>query len=147
MNTKETTDFVQQVAIAFPGVVELLEKSPATLGVWAKTLEQVSSREASTVLSRWVNGSLPDPPVGFRRELFALDVRAVVMKDRADAMRFKAIENASRSRIAYPSAAFRSIAKPYSEILGLRSRVMAGDLSAEECDRQIEAIIEGAFAT
>ncbi len=146
MTDEEATEFVQHASTAFPGLLELLEKSPGTLGVWAKTLQQVAFREALRVLERWIAGSLPDPPVGFRRELFALDVRQVVLNDRAVANRFVSSKRAMDNGRKYPSAAFVSIAKPFGEILDLRAKVMAGELSGEECDRRVDEVIDNAFA-
>lgn len=145
MNNQQTREFVEQVATAFPGLLELLDKSPATLTVWARTLEQVAPREALGVLERWITGVLPDPPVGFRREMFALDVKSIVMRDRSDDARRKAgLEARTKAdRNSYrPSAAFKSISEPFGRILELRKLVLAGELELGDCEKQIQQIIE-----
>ncbi len=147
MQTQELKPFVDSACAAFPGLLELLEKSPSTMSVWGQTLEQVTYSEAMQVLNQWVRGILENPPVGFRRELFALDVRAVAMRRRSDLARNQEqqerLEKLDRKR--QPSVAFRSIAKPFNEILALRAKVMAGELSAVDCELQVAAIVEGAF--
>lgn len=145
MRDKELSEFFSMAFDAFPGLKTFIVDSPNTVKVWAKTLENITPREAISVLSRWIDGTLPDPPVGFRRELFALDLKAVALKDRADTARHKAGDEArtKADRNSYrPSAAFKSIAVPFGRILELRSKVLAGDLELEDCERQIKQIVE-----
>lgn len=149
MNKQETSEFVQQVAIAFPGLLELLEKSPATLGVWAKTLEQVSSRDAMRVLSRWIDGSLDNPPIGFRREMFALDVRSVAMRMRSDEMSKQAsaekIENGKRPRGQNATPAYDLCASFFAKVLPLNEQVINGTLLQQERDVVVAQLLEEAF--
>lgn len=147
MESDKLEIFFQSACNAFPGLRDLLAASPATLAVWSQTLEQVSYNEATQVLDRWIRGTIENPPVGFRRELFALDVRAVAMRIRSDHTRNQEqqerLEKLTRRR--QPSQAFRSIAKPFNEILALRAQVMAGELSATDCEWKVKAIVDGAF--
>jgi hypothetical protein len=147
MESDKLEIFFSSACNAFPGLRDLLAASPATLAVWSQTLQQVSYTEAAQVLDWWIRGTLENPPVGFRRELFALDVRAVAMRIRSDDMRLQEQQERLQKldRRRRPSQAFRSIAKPFYEILALRAKVMAGELSATECDQQVKAIIDGAF--
>jgi hypothetical protein len=145
MQKQELNAFVESACAAFPGLLDLLEKSPATVAVWGRTLETITYTEAASVLDRWIVGTLDNPPIGFRRESFALDVRAVVGRDRSDSVR-RSDNQVKIHRGKYvPSHAFVSIAKPFGEILELRRKVMVGELTSEECEWQIHDIVEGAF--
>lgn len=149
MNQQETIHFVDQVATAFPGLLELLEKSPGTIGVWAKTLAQVSLDEALRVLEGWIAGTLENPPVGFRRELFALDVRAVVLKTRDDELRRVTSQQKmeiGRKRGKNPTPAY-DISRPFMEkVLELNKQVMNGTLSNHEWDAGVAKLLDEAFA-
>lgn len=149
MTEHECDEFFEQVMIAFPGVGQWLrDNSPdpaATLRVWGSSLAIVSVEEALSVLHRWSTGVLP-APVGYQRELFAVHLRQTVMADRSKRFREESQFEMQRSfKRAGPSAAFRSIAKPFTEILALRSRVMTGEISAMDCDYAVHEIVEGAF--
>ncbi len=142
MTTEELDLFVESSCAAFPGLLELLKASPATVSVWGRTLDSVSYEEATSVLDRWIVGTLLDPPVGYRRETFALDVRAVVARDRADEARRKASVVRIHRGKYIPSAAFKSITEPFGRILELRARVMRGEMELDDCERQIHEIVE-----
>ena len=150
MNQRETTDFVQQVAIAFPGLLELLEKSPATIGVWARTLEQVTPREAMRVLDRWITGDLENPPIGFRREQFALDVRSVAQRMRSDEFSkhasVAAIENGRKPRGKNKTPA-ADICRPFIDtVLAVNAQVINGTLMQQERDDVVAQLLEEAMA-
>lgn len=149
MTAEEFVFFTQQAFIAFPGLKEwLYEKSPepaATIRVWGKTLEKTTLKEAIAVLDGWTAGAIKDPPTGYKREVFAIEVRSIA----AEARRKRMVEHAKTeqqqrySRDNYkPSAAFKSIAEPFGRILGLRAQVMSGELELEDCERQTREIVE-----
>jgi hypothetical protein len=144
MQDRELNEFIGLAIDAFPGLGAFVAEHPAVVKSWGKTLSNVTAKEAMGVLSRWVDGSLSEPPVGYRRELFALDVRAVAMRGRNDFARERASVEAREKalRKSQPSAAFRSILVPFTKILELRSKVMRGELDVQECDRQIQQIVE-----
>ena len=152
MTQSEFAAFFVQARIAFPGLSEwVLEKSPdaqATFAVWAKTLARTDIEDATAALDGWVTGSIPNPPIGYRRESFALDVRAIAAA-RADARHKVAYReetlNKSRRKDYKPSAAFISIAKPFSLILDSQRRMMNGEITMTEHDRVTAEIIEEAF--
>jgi hypothetical protein len=149
MTEQECEEFFEQVMIAFPGVGQWLrDNSPdpaATLQVWGQSLEIVTSEEALSVLRRWSNGTLP-APIGYQRELFAVHLRQTVLADRNKRFREESqFEKQQSFKRTGPSDAFKSIAKPFTAILSLRARVMAGEMDAEDCDRAIHQIVEGAF--
>lgn len=157
MNQQETTEFLGQVMIAFPGVAELLEKSPATTRVWCRTLESVSVREAITVLDRWITGDLKDPPVGFKRETLAIDVRSVVERMRSDEAALRSSESeyqANRDKIdngrkprgrnATPAA---DICRPFiDKVLVLNAQVINGTLMQQERDDVVAQLLDEAMA-
>jgi len=144
MNAEQMQLFAKNSSQAFPGLMELLERSPETLGVWGRTLAQVSLAEASGVLSRWIDGSLADPPVGFRRELFALDVKAVVARDRGDTIRKRDSEDQRAKTIrkenGTPAHAF---CRPFMDkVILLNNQVTNGTLTQQERDLAVEELIE-----
>ena len=149
MTAEEFVFFTQQAFIAFPGLKEwLYEKSPepsATIRVWGKTLEHTPLREAIAVLDGWTTGAIKDPPTGYKREVFAIDVRSIASESRRRraAEQSKTEQRKRYSRDNYqPSAAFQSIAEPFSRILELRKRVMAGELELEDCEKQVQQIVD-----
>jgi hypothetical protein len=144
MQGNELNEFFGLAFDAFPGLRAFVAESPNTLKVWGKTLSNVTPKEAMSVLSRWVDGSLDNPPVGFRRELFALDLKAVAMKDRNDYARERAgVEAREKAERKHrPSVAFQSIAEPFGRILGLRAKVMSGEMELADCERQVREIVE-----
>ena len=153
MTPVEANEFFSRAFKTFPGVLEWLnEKSEDpkyTLGSWKRTLEKVTIEEANWVLSGWEDGSIPQPPVGYRRELFAIDLKACVIRDRDERNRERRREEQwiKSNRGKYiPSAAFRSIAKPFMEMLEHKSRLVDGEMTHAEYDRLVDEITEGAFS-
>jgi hypothetical protein len=140
MQGSELNEFFAAAFDAFPGLRAFLAESPNTIRVWARTLENIALDEATSVLARWIDCRLPDPPVGYRRETFAIDVRAVVLNDRSVAARRNNQDKPDRKYV--PSAAFRSVAEPFLKMLSLRAQVMAGELELEDCEKQIREIVE-----
>jgi hypothetical protein len=149
MQGKELTDFFGMAFDAFPGLRELVSSSPGTVKVWAKTLEPVSFIDAGRVLNRWITGELENPPIGFRRELFALDVRAVVARMRDDDYRRKVsqekMETGRKPRGVNPTPAY-DISRPFLEkVLDLNKQVMNGTLTDYEWDDGVKTLIDEAF--
>jgi hypothetical protein len=144
MNSESMKLFAKQACEAFPGLIELLERSPATLAVWGRTLERVTLDEASSVLGRWIDGSLAEPPVGFRRELFALDIKAIVAKDRGDTIRKRDSEEQRaktiRKESGTPAYAF---CRPFMDkVISLNNQVANGSLTQQERNFMVEELIE-----
>jgi len=153
MNPIEAGAFFQKAFIAFPGLASWLRENstdPAgTCSSWASTLSKVSADEACAVLDGWVDGSIKDPPVGYKRETFALNVKALAMGLRDQAKREQVREElwvkSNRGRYV-PSAAFKSIAKPFMQMLEHKSRLVDGEITHAEYDRLVDEITEGAFS-
>ncbi|MFY7700491.1 MAG: hypothetical protein ACOVQH_09490 [Burkholderiaceae bacterium] len=155
MTPNELEQFLRKAFIAFPGLkdwAETLPKASDTLAVWSRTLERVTLDEATQVLNDWIDCTLSDPPVGYRRETFAIDIKSIVSRRRTEHLAETYSERAREeqwikaNRGKYqPSAAFRSIAKPFLEMLANKPLVMMGEMSHDEYDRQVDLITERAF--
>lgn len=152
MTPIEAGKFFEKAFLAFPGLSAWLrENSPdpaGTCSLWAATLAKVSAEEADAVLDGWVDGSIKEPPVGYKRETFALNVKALVMNERGKISQERVREEQwiKSNRGKYqPSAAIKLIAKPFMEMLENKKLVMAGEMTCEEYDQQVDAITERAF--
>jgi hypothetical protein len=152
MTPNEAKTFFRKAFTAFPGLQSWLnENSPdiaGTLSAWAKTLATVEFNQAVEVLDGWIDGSIKDPPTGYKRETFAINVKAIVARQNEDSHKEIAREEQWRksNRGRYqPSEAFRSVAKPFFEILKLRAEVMAGRLDSNACEVEVDRIVEQAF--
>jgi hypothetical protein len=153
MTATEAGKFFQKAFLAFPGLASWLRENstdPAgTCSIWASTLAKVSAEEAYAVLDGWVDGSIKDPPVGYKRETFALNVKALALASRDEVKRERVREELwvkSNRGKHIPSAAFKSIAKPFMQMLEHKSRLMDGEITHSEYDRLVDEITEGAFS-
>jgi hypothetical protein len=153
MNPIEAGIFFQKAFLAFPGLASWLRENstdPAgTCSIWASTLAKVSADEADAVLDGWIDGSIKEPPTGYKRETFALNVKALAMGLRDQAKREQVREELwiKSNRGKYqPSAAFRSVAKPFMAMMAERDRAINGEITWVEYDRLVDEITEGAFS-
>jgi hypothetical protein len=153
MTPIEAGKFFEKAFLAFPGLSAWLrENSPdpaRTCSLWASTLSKIGADEAYAVLDGWVDGSIKEPPVGFKRETFALNVKALAMAARQEINRERSREEqwikSNRGRYQ-PSAAFRSIAKPFMQMLDNKTLLMNGEITHAEYDRLVDEITEQAFS-
>ena len=147
MNKEDLGRFVESASTAFETITDLVSKNPGVVGVWVRTLEPITFMEAMSVLDRWIAGTLPNPPTFYRRDMFALEVRQIVMQDRFmdNHQQRQAEEQAKRDRGRMPSAAFRSIAEPYAKIQQLKADYWAGLITVIEYNDLVEEIVETAF--
>jgi hypothetical protein len=153
MNPIEAGAFFQKAFLAFPGLASWLRENstdPAgTCSIWASTLAKVSADEADAVLDGWIDGSIKEPPTGYKRETFALNVKALAMGLRDQAKREQVREELwiKSNRGKYqPSAAFKSVAKPFMAMMAERDRAINGEITWVEYDRLVDEITEGAFS-
>jgi hypothetical protein len=153
MNQTEAGKFFQKAFLAFPGLASWLRENstdPAgTCSIWASTLAKVSADEADAVLDGWIDGSIKEPPTGYKRETFALNVKALAMGFRDQAKREQVREElwVKSNRGKYqPSAAFKSVAKPFMAMMAERERAINGEITWAEYDRLVDEITEGAFS-
>jgi hypothetical protein len=153
MTPIEAGQFFQKAFVAFPGLASWLRENstdPAgTCATWASTLAKVSAEEAYAVLDGWVDGSIKEPPTGYKRETFALNVKALALASRDEVKRERVREEqwikSNRGKYV-PSAAFKSIAKPFMQMLEHKSRLVEGEITHAEYDRLVDEITEGAFS-
>jgi hypothetical protein len=153
MNQTEAGKFFQKAFLAFPGLASWLRENstdPAgTCSIWASTLAKVSADEADAVLDGWIDGSIKEPPTGYKRETFALNVKALAMGLRDQAKREQVREELwiKSNRGKYqPSSAFKSVAKPFMAMMAERDRAINGEITWAEYDRLVDKITEGAFS-
>lgn len=153
MTPAEATQFFESAFIAFPGLAAWLRETStdgaATCSVWARTLAKVTLDEATYVLDGWIDGTIDDPPTGYRRESFALHVKAIALKERE--IRNKELEREKQwiksNRGNYqPSAAFKAIAKPYGRMLEWKDKLWEGEISDAEYQTKVDEIVAGTFA-
>jgi hypothetical protein len=88
MDVSENRVFFLEVALVhFPSLNTYLTNSTsnmlATLDAWSVTLRDISTEEAISVVYRWSRDELPRPSF-YELGDFALHLRGVVMRDRAD---------------------------------------------------------------
>lgn len=85
MTRDEAKEFLDLAFVRLPGIWEWLQRNSPdvseTLEAWSETLESISLEEAVYVLKRWSNGTL-EPPKGYLREVFHLEVLREVKRDR-----------------------------------------------------------------
>jgi len=81
--------FKECLFAAFPSlgvwIKETSSDPKATLDLWAKTLEKITSDEAKEVIDIWATGSDPrnKPPEAYQREGFALHIRNCALEKRS----------------------------------------------------------------
>lgn len=149
MNQQEISEFWDQVFINFPSMEEWINtKSPdpaKTIASWSRAWENITAREAMSVLNRWVTGEL-DPPTGYQRESFHLHVRQVVMADRAKLSGAKLRQEAfEKANIGAPRPkVLVSCSAVIDKIVALKNQHEAGFISKEEFDRERELIVREA---
>lgn len=150
MNQQEISEFWGQVFINFPSLEEwIYSKSPdpaATIASWSRAWENITAREAMSVLNRWVTGEL-DPPTGYQRESFHLHVRQVVMQDRAKRAGAMAREEAfEKANIGKPRPkVLVSCSKVIDEIVAFKKQHEAGLISREQLLAERDRIVREAI--
>jgi hypothetical protein len=148
MNTTELQKLVEETCSAFPGMQELVEKHPSVVATWGKTLHAIALQDAMAVLNRWIAGTLENPPVGFRREVFALDIKAVVERVHSDIARkrlnHEVIDRADR-RKNYRSAVTVLIGPVFEKFLAYNEEVINGTMSHDERELKIKNEIQALF--
>lgn len=152
MTPTETKEFFSRAFVAFPSVPQWLKEASvdpsATLSTWQRTLEPITLEEADMVLDGWITGDIPNPPTGYRRELFAIDLKGCAMRDRDERKRETRREEqwVKSNRGNYqPSAAFRSVAKPFGEMMEWKAKLWAGEITDSEYDQKVDEIVARAF--
>ena len=146
MDAESVKLFVKHACDAFPGLLELLERSPGTLAVWGRTLSSVSLADATSVLERWIDGKLEDPPVGYKREMFALHVKSTVDRVRGDTIRWRDSQEqrakAIRKNNGSPAYQFAFCGPFMLKVDGWNKQVVNGTLTQQERDFMVNELLE-----
>lgn len=145
MSEEESAKFLKAACDAFPGLADLSVASPATPAVWVRTLSKVSYVDATAVLDGWIDGSLKDPPVGFRRELFALDVRScaqVIREARSKTKRYEEDFKKSHRRKTQSDLMSIQIGPIYARICAVIELRNKGGLTPDEAYDETSRIVE-----
>ena len=148
MDEREFAAFTDNAFAAFPGLKEwLTEKSPnvpVTLAAWRKTLANVTYDEAASVLDGWLTGTIHSPPVGYKRELFAIDIRSIVQRQRDDARREEVRQEifvkALAGRYKRPSSIVK-LSPYFARILDVGTAIKAGTIGEDDGADQLASIV------
>jgi len=110
--------------------------------------QDVSLDDAMDVLNRWISGALENPPIGFRREMFALDIKAVADRVYSDWLRKKQNQELldKTYRKNNRSKAFIAVAPAFSKFLEYNEAVINGNMTQEDRDWQVHHDIDELFA-
>jgi hypothetical protein len=153
MTETEIKLLLKEACRVFPSIQAYMLEYPNIAIVWAEILEgdqfnsAITLDEAMDVLKRWKMGTLENPPIGFRRELFATDMRAVISLDRtkANSAWLKAKERSENQekyeRKKNGQPAFRLCAPLFDRILELNKQVINGTLSAHDKEWKVHDIV------
>jgi len=148
MNATELQSLVDATCDAFPGMQELVTKHPSVIATWGKTLHDIALQDALAVLNRWIAGTLEHPPIGFRREMFALDVKSVVGRVHSDMLRkrhnHEVIDRADRKK-NYRSPLTVFIGPAFEKFLAYNDAVINGEMSSEDRDMKVKNDIQALF--
>jgi hypothetical protein len=96
MEVSENREFFTRIAmIHFPSLGTYLNKETSsvlgTIDAWAMTLRDITTQEAIAVIYRWSKDELPRPQY-YELGDFALHLRAVVLRDRANARKTQLVD-------------------------------------------------------
>jgi hypothetical protein len=153
MTPAEATQFFESAFIAFPGLAAWLRETStdgaATCSVWARTLSKISFDEATYVLDGWIDGTIKDPPVGYRRESFALHVKAIALTERDKLNKEIDRENQwiKNNRGYQRAPVLQAILGPgYQRQLEWKPKLEMGEVTHEQYDARCDAIANEVFA-
>jgi len=150
MTQQEFSKFMETTYAYFPSLREwLFERSPnveMTLNSWRRTLEKITYNQAVAVLDGWIDGTVHSPPIGYKRDLFALDVRAIVHRKLDEALRVASREETFRKaltgRYGYKQPKAIVALSPYfNRMFDIGERLRLGELTHEEAESRVELIV------
>jgi hypothetical protein len=149
VNEQESKQFYKAAFAAFPGVAQWAKEHSSdlslTLAMWTKTLSDIDLSDAIEVIEGWADGSIPEPPIGYKRETFALQVKAIVKQRRYEAA--KALQREEEwvkaNRAKYQRPAGLVLLSPYlNRIFEKQAEFRNGNITQAELDAQTNAIVE-----
>lgn len=145
MNLAENKQFFQEVAfVYFPSLFSWIKTAsidPAkTVDAWQMTLHDVTTAEALSVIHRWTKDELPRPQA-FELPDFALHLKAVVMRDRADRKR-AIIDGINKDREPDPKQYSHISLRPFiRRIMESGEAVKAGKITLEQHKANTDAVL------
>jgi hypothetical protein len=145
MDASENRIFFLEVALVhFPSLNTYLTNSTsnmlATLDAWAVTLRDISTEEAISVVYRWSRDELPRPSF-YELGDFALHLRGVVMRDRADSRQAINLD-AMKDRETQPGSYTHVSLKPFmARIWASGDAYRAGTISREQHDENTKQVL------
>lgn len=145
MDGKEARSFFNDVVfVHFPALQSWLSQtvqSPLkTIDAWQITLHDVTVAEALSVIHRWTKDELPRLQ-GFELPDFALHLRAVVMRDRAERKR-AIIDGINKDREPDPKQYSHISLRPFiRRIMESGEAVKAGKITLEQHKANTEAVL------
>lgn len=148
MDSEEAKKFLQKAFIAFPGLREWLHATGTpteTIGTWVRTLQRVAYQDAVEVLDGWIDGSIPNPPIGFRREVFAIDVRECSKKFSEERYREQQREQQwlKQNRFKLQSSLrYTPVGPAMARIFEFGEQRRRGEISQDECEREIQLVVD-----
>jgi len=145
MTIDENRDFFKEVAfVHFPALTTWLKEkatSPSkTIDAWAMTLRDVTTQEAISVIYRWTRDELPRPAY-LELADFALHLRGVVMRDRADSRQAISLD-AMKDRETQPGSYTHVSLKPFmARIWASGDAYRAGTITREQHDENTKQVL------
>jgi CRISPR/Cas system Type II protein with McrA/HNH and RuvC-like nuclease domain len=146
---QEARQFFNVAFAAFPGVSEWAKEKSSdfslTIASWKKALATTTLEEAIEVIEGWSAGTIPDPPIGYKRESFALQVKAIAGQRRFEKAKEQRREEewvkANRSKYQRPAGLV--LLSPYlNRIFEKQAEFRNGNITQAELDAQTNAIVE-----
>ena len=145
MDCDENRIFFLEVALVhFPSLNTYLTSATsnllATLDAWAVTLRDVTTQEAISVVYRWSRDELPRPSF-YELGDFALHLRGVVMRDRADSRQAISLD-AMKDRETQPGSYTHVSLKPFmARIWSSGEAFKAGSITREQHDENTKQVL------
>lgn len=145
MEENENRTFFTEVAFPhFPNLRMYLLKEcrhhMATIDAWQKTLWDITMKEAMSVIDRWTRDELPRPTY-IELGDFALHLRGVVLKDRADSRKSVVIDSIKDRGDISASACQVKLGPYYERIFDLSEKYRAGTIGLEEFETRRDEVI------
>ena len=137
--------FFEVVLVHFPALNTYLIQASLdvtkTIDAWQKTLHDVTTQEALSVIDRWTRDELPRPAY-LELADFALHLRGVVMRDRVDRKKM-AVLDMIRNREQRPAKEYsRVVLRPFIDrIMESGEACKAGKITIEQHNANTEEVL------
>lgn len=143
--TENRVLFFEVVLVHFPALNTYLTQASLdltkTIDAWQKTLHDVTTQEALSVIDRWTRDELPRPAY-LELADFALHLRGVVMRDRADRKKL-AVLDMIRDREQSSSKEYSRVTlRPFiNRIMESGEACKAGKITLEQHNANTDAVL------